>query len=325
MNKIALIIIYNHRYDKNIEILEKIYKERFSNIYHLIPFYNGHKDNVIPVYENSYYFQGYVAQGFKHFFKEEYTHYLFIADDLLLNPEINEGNYITEFQLNRNTCFLTSFINLSDIPINKYWPRVNEAFYYKINQLGIEASNELPSYDKALQAFLQFDLKNEALVFDQIWNIRSLFRQGIKFSKAKKYVKWVILLLKSNFKTRKYYLSYPLLGSYSDIFVVSSKTIERFSHYCGVFAATHLHAELAIPTALVLTSEAIKTEQDLEKRGKALWPDGWMRLYGDFSRTEGDYDELKQYDFILKRLMDHFPQNYLYLHPIKLSKWDTHL
>ncbi len=58
MSKIALVIIYNHQYNKNIDILERIYKGRFSHIYHLIPFYQGDKENVIPVYDASLYFQG---------------------------------------------------------------------------------------------------------------------------------------------------------------------------------------------------------------------------------------------------------------------------
>src|SRR4030042_4685799 len=103
MDKVALIIIYNHQYNKNIEILEKIYKDRFCNIYHLVPFYNGEKSNVIPVYENSHYFQGYIAQGFKIFYKKDYAHYIFIADDLILNPVINEKNYAIHFKLKKNS------------------------------------------------------------------------------------------------------------------------------------------------------------------------------------------------------------------------------
>ncbi|MDD2205616.1 MAG: hypothetical protein PHU62_09970 [Bacteroidales bacterium] len=30
MNKIALLVLYNHRYDKNIPIIEKIYEGKFS-------------------------------------------------------------------------------------------------------------------------------------------------------------------------------------------------------------------------------------------------------------------------------------------------------
>jgi len=108
---VALIIIYNHQYNKNIEILEQIYKGRFSNIYHLVPFYNGEKPNVIPVYENSYYFQGYVAQGFKSYFRKDYAHYFFIADDLILNPIIDETNYTSYLNLNSNSCFLVGQLN----------------------------------------------------------------------------------------------------------------------------------------------------------------------------------------------------------------------
>src|ERR1700743_1228199 len=102
MNKVALIIIYNHRYDKNIELLEQIYKSRFSNIYHLIPFYNGNKENVIAVYDNSFYFEGYIAQGLKSYFKEDYTHYFFVADDMVLNPVVNEHNYAEHLKLSAN-------------------------------------------------------------------------------------------------------------------------------------------------------------------------------------------------------------------------------
>ena len=178
MNKVALIIIYNHQYNKNIDILEKIYKGRFSNIYHLVPFYKGKKQNVIPVYECSYYFQGYISQGFKSYFKEDYTHYFFVADDLLLNPMINETNYVEHLKLNSNTCFIPEFITLHDR--SEWWTRVGEAFRWSIKFPGIEAKNQLPDYKKALQKFKQFDLTIKPLLFNQIWktphSLRSWFR-----------------------------------------------------------------------------------------------------------------------------------------------------
>ena len=64
VKRIALVVIYNHRFDGNISIVEDLYRERFSNIFHLVPFYDGDRPDVIPVYENSFQFQGYIAQGF---------------------------------------------------------------------------------------------------------------------------------------------------------------------------------------------------------------------------------------------------------------------
>ena len=157
MSEVVLIIIYNHQYNKNIEILEQIYKDRFSNIYHLIPFYTGDKKNVIPVYECSYHFQGYVSQGFKSYFKDEYKHYFFVADDLILNPVINENNYTQHLKLNANTSFLPEIISLHQR--KDFWSHIIGAFRWNINFPGVEAKNQLPDYDTALQMFAKFGIE----------------------------------------------------------------------------------------------------------------------------------------------------------------------
>jgi hypothetical protein len=311
MNKVALIIIYNHQYNKNIDILETIYKDRFSNIYHLIPFYYGEKQNVIPVYECSFYFQGYISQGLKTYFKKEYTHYFFVADDLILNPIINENNYAEHFKLNKNTCFIPNFVSLHDRQtyiLNEWWPRVNDAYYWNIKFRGVEAKNQIPFYDEALEKFKKFNLSINPLQFNQIWKTPKTL---IDFGKIALNDKCYFFRRISSFITRKkYHLSYPMVGSYSDIFIISSNTIKDFCHYCGVFAATNLFVEVALPTSLVLSAEEIITEKQLVLQGKALW-------------DEEQYKELKKYSYSLKKLLEEFPKKYIYLHPIKLSKWDT--
>lgn len=308
MNKVALIIIYNHQYNKNIDILERIYKDRFSNIYHLVPFYNGEKQNVIPVYECSYYFQGYISQGLKSYFKEDYTHYFFVADDLILNPIINEINYSEILKLNPSTCFIPSFIALHDT--NEWWARVGEAFRWNINFSGVEAKNQLPDYEKALQKFQQFDLTIKPLRFNQIWKSPSSINDFIKVILRDK--GYFLRYIRNKFSKKHYSLSYPIVGSYSDIFIISSDTIKQFCHYCGVFAATKLFVEVGLPTSLVLSAKEIINEKDLKFQGKALW-------------TKEQYQELDKYDSSLKQLLSEFPDNYLYFHPIKLSKWNTEL
>lgn len=312
MNKVALIIIYNHQYNRNIEILERIYKDRFSNIYHLVPFYNGEKQNVIPVYECSYYFQGYISQGFKSYFKEDYTHYFFIADDLILKPIINENNYSEHFKLKPNSCFIPGFITLHEV---EWWPRVREAFRWNINFPGVEAKNQLPEYDKALQKFQQHNLEIKPIRFNQIWKTPTSFGGWVRpltsrhiFSHGLKILRFFI----SKLTRKKYSLPYPIVGSYSDICIVSSETIKQFSHYCGVFSVTKLFVEVALPTSLILSAKEIITEKNLKFQGKALW-------------TQEQYKELDKYDSSLNKLLVEFPSNYLYLHPIKLSKWNTEL
>lgn len=64
--KVALLVVYNHRYDKNIARMRELYAKRFSHIYHIMPFYDGQKQDVIPVYESSYCFSGYLSQAYTH-------------------------------------------------------------------------------------------------------------------------------------------------------------------------------------------------------------------------------------------------------------------
>lgn len=303
MNKVALIIIYNHQYNKNIEVLEEIYRERFSNIFHLVPFYNGEKENVIPVYENSFYFQGYVAQAFKSFFNQEFEHYFFVADDLILNPIINERNYDKHLKLSNNACFLPELLTFHEI--KDWWERTEEAFRYRIRVGGVEAENQIPSYELAIQQFSNHGLKIQSLRFNQVYNKMNL-PKSLTYIQIIEYIKYTIRSFEN--KKKLYDLSYPLVGGYSDIFVVSAENIKLFCHYCGVFAATNLFAEVGLPTSMVLSARKIITEKDLDLKGKALW-------------TEDDYQILEKYKHNLNTLLEDFPKENLYLHPIKLSKW----
>ena len=107
MSKICLSFIFNHQYEKNIAKLREIYGDRFSTIRYLSPFstYNDDQE-VIPVYETSINFQGYIAQSFK-FLPNDCDYYIFCADDLLLNPDFNENNII-----DRLDCKKTSTLNI---------------------------------------------------------------------------------------------------------------------------------------------------------------------------------------------------------------------
>jgi hypothetical protein len=303
MENVALIIIYNHQYNRNIEILEKLYNKRFNNIYHLVPFYSGDKPNVISVYESSHYFQGYIAQGFKSFFKEKYKHYFFIADDLILNPVINQENYTEYFKLDAASCFLPNWITLHER--KEWWKRVGEAFRYKIKAPGVEPEGQLPDYKTALKLFDDHNLKIMPLSFNQIWphplSIKDFARIIVKDKS------YIFRYIKDKLIRNNYNLSYPLVGSYSDISIVSADSIKKFSHYCGVFAVTKLFVEIALPTALALSSKKIVVEENLELKGFAIW-------------TKEDLQILDKFEFRFNSLLQEFP-NYLYIHPIKLSKW----
>ena len=215
MNKqVALIIIFNHRYDKNIPLLGKMYSGRFSNIYYIVPFYDGDQKNVIPVYEHSFRFQGYITQALDKFFDNQYQRYFFIADDLVLNPAINEDNYREHLKLSEKDSFLSEIITLHERRPENWWSRIRQAYEYNPKAPGCEITNELPTYDQALDLFKKAGQEIKPLTFHQIYqsekfSISSLAQKG--------YLKKMLRQIK--YRNTKFNLKYPLVGSYSYILV----------------------------------------------------------------------------------------------------------
>lgn len=305
MASVALIIIYNHQFIRNVELIEAIYRDRFSHIYHLMPFYQGDKENVIPVYENSRYFQGYVPQAIRSFSQPEYRHYIFAADDLMLNPCINEDNYAEHFALEPDSCFLPIFQPLHEVTF--CWPRVRDAYEWRLKIDGVEAMDQLPDASSAQARFAHHNLTVAPVRFEQI------------YKKPKSANQWWHTFVhdQAGFRrlvknwlnpSKTFTLPYPLIGGYADLFVVSAACLPLFSHYCGVFTATELFVEVAIPTAMLLAAAKISTEKDCRLRGKALW-------------TADDFKVLQPFNQSFDALERHFPERFLYLHPIKLSAW----
>ena len=73
------------------------------------------------------------------------------------------------------------------------------------------------------------------------------------------------------------------------------------------------------PTALVLASNhKIVTEEQMKHSGMSYWHGSenvfWYSQDSDISTLEKRFKNLDD-------IFNNFPDNYLYLHPVKLSKW----
>lgn len=292
MKKVALLVVYNHRYDSNIPRVQELYKSRFSYIFHIVPFYDGHVDGaeVIPVYENSFYFEGYISQAYTHLRGRGFTHYFVIADDLILNPAIDENNLWDILHVGEDECFMPAKPVVLQ-KIGYYWRHIYKAVQYRIEQDGVEVKNVLPSRDEAIQSFVRHGLPTGPVAWKAIVNFdpRS----------------WARTLLSIPWSR---HLDYPLVACYSDCFMVTEQAMDSFCTYCGAFAATNLFVEFAIPTALILSADKLKFEDKLALKDGSMWP-----------HTDNQWIEPLKYS--LKALYEHFPKDKLFVHPIKLSKW----
>lgn len=310
MAKACLIIVFNHRYDKNIPVLEKIYFNRFSTIFYLVPFYNGDRKDVIPVYESSNYFQSFFAQGFHRFFKEEFTHYIFLGDDCILNPSINENNFLEQTTLTPDADFVPGIFSFHEIKGYPWWHAFKGIDFFT-NRKGAEIKRELPSREEAIEKFKRHGFETKPVSMDNIFGSKKPSSQKwwrYWFFKQYHWFKW-----KQYKKDGKVELPYPVAGSYSDVLIITKNSINDFCRYCGVMAAAGLFVEIAIPTSLLLSSEKIMQEKDIRLKGKALWT---------AEEIEGVE---KTNNKSLRSLLNNFPADQLFYHPVKLSKWNNDL
>lgn len=313
MKEVALVIIFNHNYTANIKPLTLLYGNRFKNIFFVIPFYNGNLPNVINVFEKSCFFQGYISSALNQIKKEGFKYYLIIGDDVFLNPSIEETNFKNFFNVNEDTAFIPGPFLLSDPsetrpsrPYAPYWNSIADAQKFDVIQFGFQSEKYLPSKSEAKMLLnrhgFDFSYKIPRRMFFPKPMIR--FKEGIRHN-----LQGIKLLLK-NIPNLVYPkpLKYPLIGSYSDVIVISAKHQENFISYSGAFAALNLFVELALPTSIAFAYPKIVSEIDTKYKGETYWY---------YSHNECE----KKYKKSLLYLTENFPIDTLYVHPIKLSKW----
>lgn len=306
MSKVCLVIIFNHKYNKNIPLLQKIYGDKFQNVYYIVPFYSEtvegvKKENIIQVYETSYCFQGYIAQAYEKIRRDCYSHYIFIADDQILNPKLNEGNIIREMGLSLNESYIKEIIPYDEIRKGSLVDKSNKLYNiisaFSVN-VGVSFISEIPSYNDAVKKCESFGLRVPIKL-----PLSFFLNSGyISF----KHLPLTLVTLGVN-KGRK--LRYPLFKAYSDMIIINADSMSEFCRLSGVFAAMNIFVETAIPLAMVLACENIKQEKDLNNyKGIEYW-------------NEDIHNFEIKYNYDLKKLFSDFGTDILYYHPVKLSRW----
>jgi len=300
MENTCLVIIFNHRYNNNICKLRKIYGERFSKILFLVPFYQGEEEDVIPVYESSYEFSGYLIQAYPKLMECDADFFLFLGDDCILNPIVNEKNVVSEFQLSDKELFIPSVVRLN-CQGNFSWihaRRAPEAFVSK----AVEWKRELPEYREALERFGKFfKCKIDEEYTD------SFFSGKLKNEDEATHFKAISEFLRLNGNSRN--IIYPLAWGYVDIFIIKRTRLFSLARVNGIFSAMNLFVEIAFPTSVVIEflRENVCMLNDLENYScKVVW-----------SREEKE--KLQRNYKSIEDLMKEWHENILFMHPIKLS------
>jgi hypothetical protein len=309
---LSLNLVYNHRYEGNINSLDQQYSSRFRRINHLIPFARSTAPNVLRVWENGFCFSSHVAQAYERIVDSQVSHYVFVADDLLLNPTLSEDNLIDCLGLLEGEGYIKNLASLGDAYY--LWVYINN-ICRNFRKAGFAYEKELPEPGLARALYKRLGIPISEM------RLRSLLHWDGKLmlTDILRYPGMVFELIRG---LTRHGFSYPLLFGYSDFFVVPAPAFAEFARLCGVFGAINTFAEVAIPTALALACENVRTElapgetfqrsfkfnPEQQWHGKELW-------HSEISVFES------QYCLSLSKLTNEFPNHTIYIHPIKLSKW----
>lgn len=306
----CLAVVYNHYFPSNIQRIEKLYKEKFTQILHLLPFADRTNHAEVSVGRSSHHFQGYIYDSLDSLLATGCDRFLFIADDLLLNPGVTESTVDQFFGLeNEQDSFLHQFESLETL--DSYWSHSAKALAFAQSTAGLSLGHALPERveaERVLRGHGVFSAKvpRKALyktrtheLYQKVQAIAGRADQRIRRVLGIPPVEADLLVGRR--------LAYPLAYGYSDICVVSRKNLVSFADYCGAFAAAGLFVEIALPTALALSSKVIRTQRDSPLSGGPLWG--------------RDVIALDKYDKRLSALVQDFPRDWLFVHPVKLSEW----
>lgn len=304
MSRVKLISVFNHRYDKNIDTLKRLYKSKFSDIKFLVPFYDGEDDCVIPVKRNvSYNFQGFFWEGLEKYFDEDTEYYLFLADDAILNPNLNEHNIVEALMPKGEAAYVTGVYKLNK-PYGIEWAH---AAYSNLSTayLAKNFAGFIPSYEDMLKKMQAYFGSFDEYIDQYFIENRSAVENWVKARRENVFN----MTKRADNKMR-----YPVAMGWSDIVMVHKNILFEFARICGLFAAMHMFCEVAVPTALVYTCgpNNISTLPQLNKinglNQKVLWDKDRERILLDNNKS-------------LAALLNSFPEKDLLIHPVKLSQW----
>jgi len=311
MKEICLVVIYNHNFERNIEVIKRIYAGRFSHVYQVMPFYRGNDPTVIGVYECSYQFNGYIAQAAPRFKNDKYSHYVFVADDMVLNPAVNETNIVEWLQIAGQKSFHPEFTLLTQPWCIGWTWGPPSVLNIQSRSNACEWWNFLPEIAEARRRFEQKGLDWRSVVSEgALSQMTPHFKLDVKNpyliqSGCDKEATATLAAMKPSGEPL-----YPMARGFSDFFSVPAAAFDDFCYYCGVFAAMRMFVEVAIPTSLVLATSSIVCLKQVGMRAEK-----GVANY----RVRAEIES--RYALNFKRLVDEYPDNYLFIHPIKLSKW----
>lgn len=319
---IGLVVLFNHNYEKNIPIIKALYKERFPKLRILMPFYYGQDEEVIGVFDNSFVFHSYICQARRELMAMGCDDLLVIGDDLLLNPDIDASNVHEKMSIPEGAFYIDKVENVSECRFYRPLLEASRFNPYSIPGLDPSANTKVPSYQDAYRILFSKGLISTTRLSK--WaphyplyekNLIKNFVVNYKVFKARCYHFLKVL----QYRLKPVKMPYPYVFGYSDIILIPTQRMDEFCRYLEVFATWRMFVEMAIPTAMMLLpdTEVYFAENCAYKTGNVWYPQDPAHYH----KVSTVINELLSQSKEASDINKYFPKEYLYLHPVKLSRY----
>ncbi len=317
MSKVCLAILYKNYNCSLIDKFEILYKNNFDYILHIMPLYDGGRENVAAVFENKYQMCGYIPQALCRLPFDDFTHYIFMTQDCILNPEINSFNYKDKFKIDDDSAFIADdiFPVSIDTMHSTDWAFVS-VYNYTYRKNGAEIREFIPLKVDARAIYSKFGVKAPYIYTDYFsYLVENLIHGRIhthSFKLNLEYGNMNIKTLTDGFSSKvekeKLVTIYPFVASDSNFFILPKAAIPKFAHYCGLFASARMHHNIGFANSLVFSCEKIVMKKDILQENLIDIIKDESALWSQFSHNLNSF------------LSD---SKHLLAHPIMLDKWDV--
>ena len=306
---VTLCVLFNHPYPPNIAALRELYAPRFSDVMFIHLDDEHIEPNVYNSYRAGYNFQGLIADNSQAFMDRKSDLYVFVHDDVMLNPLINEENVRSKLKVSTNGAFLPGFNPIHgsvNRPGDRGWNWIVGALWKLMNPSNTVSGSglrnlwrDMPKLAKTREQLgAKYGFSFDKLYYDPA----SPLPQAFGFNDPRRDEQLVKLIFEDLFDHTatppSLELPMPVFGGLSDLFAVDGSIMSQVLHGFGLMAAANIFVEVAIPTILLNVADYVTQLHDVEFRSD------W-----GFQRER----------MPVREVVDGFRSDMLAYHPVKLS------
>ncbi len=330
--RVCVCVLMNQPFLANIPLLRRLYSDRFTRVLFIVPFERTDDEDVITVYRGSYTHAAYVTDARAYLSEVECEFFIFVHDDVLLNPQLNEKTFPSLFPLGPRSGFIPEltfndnelgawcwyygivpkllfprsmlFGTGIDIDVLKNNLPNAELLREKFEAAGISYRDELPlsdldDYDALAGLPSRILLHGASRTVEQKGLEAYLDKKSLS---VKAYLFQAMLAADAATEpadrqppdTVKLPLPITDARSFTDFYILPKALLADFAHYIGVASAANLFVEIAVPTILVAVCDNVLTARDCGHD---------FAFYGFQDRSSREFQD----------------KHFLAMHPVKFS------